>query len=101
MLRAAWTVEAQFKWFQRGTIVAMELETIPVVFWQRVWLLSVFVQKVCPRLNGRVLDCCHWQILRQPSIDCATWLLVIARFWRKREDAEEQALAVEDPPGFL
>lgn len=37
-----------FKEFRRGRILGSGLDTIPVTFWQRMYLLFVFVQKNLP-----------------------------------------------------
>ena len=40
----------QFKRFQRR-ILASGLETVIVIFWQRMWLFPVLVLNICKRLN--------------------------------------------------
>lgn len=45
------TAEAQLKRSQMGTLSAAALETILVIFWQRIWLL--YGLRICLRLNGQ------------------------------------------------
>lgn len=51
VLRAMWSMEAQFEMFQRGTKLAIGLETILVIFWQRTWLPFAHVLRICLRIN--------------------------------------------------
>lgn len=57
-----WTVEAQLKKFQRGTIFATEVEKIPVILLAKKerererGLLSSHVLRTCLILNFKVID---------------------------------------------
>lgn len=56
-----WTVEAQLKKFQRGTIFATQVEKIPVILLAKKekeggGLLSSHVLRTCLILNFKVID---------------------------------------------
>lgn len=51
VLKAMWNGEAQLKRFQKRPTLAVGLETIYVISWQRTWLLSVCVLRTCLGLN--------------------------------------------------
>lgn len=49
-------LEAQLKRLQKGTILVMGLDTILVVFWQRILLLSAHVPRTKLKINGVIWD---------------------------------------------
>lgn len=75
VLRAMCPMKAQFRRFQRRRI----LETILVMCWQRMWLLSA----LCPKKSLSKTKLKRFgqmplvEASKQPSTDCARWLSVI------------------------
>lgn len=63
ILRLVWTMEAQLKRFQWGTILVTELETIRVIFWQKNMAALLPLSE-----KSEIAD--------QPSVDSVVWLLV-------------------------
>jgi hypothetical protein len=45
------TVGTQLKSFQRERILSADIESILVLFWQKMWLLSALALKICLGLN--------------------------------------------------
>lgn len=50
VLKAMWTIQAQLERFQKGSISATGRESICVVSWPKLWLLSVLLQ-ICLKLT--------------------------------------------------
>lgn len=76
MLKTIQTVEAHHKRLLREILLPGQLEIILVIFWQ-----SLAACCLCPKnpleadLEGFELISLAKDISRQPSINCATWLL--------------------------
>jgi hypothetical protein len=90
-------MEGQLKNFPRATVLAAVLETILVIFWQRVYLLSTHVLRICLRLNSKVTDrlvSLVDEISRQAHIDSFTWLLVVThmQIYNEKEQVEQKEI---------
>lgn len=71
-------LRAQFSMFYWKRLLATVLETILMIFWQRICLFYAFGLEICLRLNWRAL---LRDILKQSSIDPVSWLLVTTHMW--------------------
>lgn len=80
MLRAIWTVEAQFRRFQKETALAARLETILVIFGLTMQLFSAFVLRIFfpkVQLKNNVLSSLAEVISRRSNAHSVTLFLVI------------------------
>lgn len=78
MLRAVWTREAQLKKFQKGTIIAIELETFLHFCKECGFFLPLPWESAKTKLKCLELISFAEEISRQSNTDSIVWSLVIA-----------------------
>lgn len=90
VLRAIWPLQAMLKRFQRR-ITSSGQETIFVIFWQSMWLLSALIQQTLLGLIcSFVLISLAEGILSQPNINCATWSLTCTSKEKRSKQSKEK-----------